>query len=445
MALTPMMRTLIERIIPKSDVGATRQMLWMAAILAVQFLGSIAQLLLVTRILGLEGFGILALFIAVTSLSYGLLSMPGYDAITTYVTRSMVNRKWEEAARILRFIFIACFGLALLTYSLLVIFSYPVSNILGIDNSNINAMLLYGMSGICRATHRESMAVLRLANRLLWGFVITSAAILVQLTGLVITLGLDGGLLMVTLALVAGAVIDGFGMLAAAIVCSLKLGITQLLGSWSIKVPRDIVRYQAVTFWQSKIGTLAGNLDMLMLGALTSASQAGLYRAASRIIAITRMPFQPIAPALQAEYSRHWYASEGAALRSKARRFTILSLILALSGYALLLIFHQPIINIMFGAEFAESARLLIIMIPGTLIFTSITALYVLPAATGRASPSLIWHLAAFVMQVSALIILVPQYGAIGAAWANTIYFMVWGLVVIPFAGSVLRRSHHLS
>ena len=420
-------------------------MLWMAAILAVQFLGSIAQLLLVTRILGLEGFGILALFIAVTSLSFGLMSMPGHEAITTYVTRSIVNQKWDEAARILRFIFMACLGLSLLTYCLLVIFSYPVSNVLGIDNSNVNAMLLYGMSGICRATHRESMAVLRLANRLLWGFVIASAAILVQLTGLVIALVLDGGLLTVVLALVAGAAVNGFGMLVAAIVCSRKLGVTRLLASWSIKVPRDIVRYQAISFCQSKIGTLGGNIDMLLLGALTSTSQVGLYRAASRIIAITRMPFQPIAPALQAEYSRHWYASEGTALRTKARRFTILSLLLAISGYTLLLIFHQPIINTMLGAEFADAGRLLIIMIPGTFIFTSIAALYVLPAATGRAMPSLIWHLAALAAQVSALIILLPEQGASGAAWANTLYFMVWGVVAIPFAGSVLRRSRHLS
>ena len=437
-------RTLAKRIIPQSDHDTARQMFWMSAILAVQFLGSIAQLLLVTRILGLEGFGILALFIAVTSLSYGLMSMPGHEAITTYLTRSMVNESWEEAARILRFIFLACLGLALLTYGLLVIFSYPVSNILGIDKSHVNAMLIYGISGICMATHRESMAVLRLANRLLWAFVITSTGILVQFTGLVLTLVLNGGLLMVVLALVAGASINGFGMLMAAIASSRKLGITELLTSWSVKIPKDIMRYQAVSFCQAKVGTLGSNIDMLLLGALTTTSQVGLYRAATRILAITRMPFQPMAPALQAEYSRHWYASRGAALRNTARRFTILALALAVAGYVLLLIFHRPIINMMLGTEFADSARLLIIMIPGTFIFTSISALYILPAATGRAIPSLIWHLAALAAQVSALLILLPHYGGVGAAWANTLYFTMWGVVAIPFAISVLRRSYRL-
>ncbi len=417
----------------------------MAAILAIQFLGSIVQLLLVTRILGLEGFGILALFIAVTSLSYGLMSMPGHEAITTYVTRSMINEEWEEAARILRFIFLACLALALLTYGLLVIFSYPISHILGINNIHVQAMLIYGASGICMATHRESMAVLRLANRLRWGFAVICAAVFIQVSGLAITLVLDGGLIMVVFVLVIGACINGFGMLLAATISTHTLGITKLLASWSVKVPKDLIRYQAVSFCQAKIGTLGGNIDMLLLGALTSPSQVGLYRAASRILAITRMPFQPIAPALQAEYSKHWYAREGAALRNTARRFTILALALAVSGYLLLLIFNQPIINIMLGEEFADSALLLIIMIPGALVFTSITALYILPAATGRAIPSLVWHVAALAAQVSVLLYLLPQYGAVGAAWANMSYFLVWGIVAIPFAASVLRRSYRLS
>ena len=357
-------------------------------ILAAQFLGGIAHLLLATRILGLEGFGILALIMAVTSLSYGLLSMPGHEAITTFVTRSMLKERWEEAAQILRFIFVASFGLALLTYCLLITFSFPVSRMIGIEQGHINAMLLYGLTGICMATHRECLAVLRLADRLRWGFAVIGVAILTQVSGLVMTLVQAGNLLMVVLALVAGAFVNGTGMLIVAIAAARKLDIPELLTSRSIKVPKDIVRYQAVSFCQSKIGTLGGNIDLLLLGALTTTSQVGLYRAASRIMAITRMPFQPIAPVLQAEYSRHWYASDGANLRNKTRRFTILSLVLAVSGYLLLLIFHQPIINIMLGAEFADAGLLLIIMIPGTLIFASVTALYVLPAATGRAIPS---------------------------------------------------------
>ncbi|MCY4211949.1 MAG: oligosaccharide flippase family protein [Gammaproteobacteria bacterium] len=420
-------------------------MLWMAAILVIQFLGSIVQLLLVTRILGLEGFGILALFIAVTSLSYGLMSMPGHEAITTYVTRSMVNEEWEEAARILRFIFMACFILALLTYSLLTVFSHPVSRVLGIDNSHVNTMLIYGLSGICMAVHRESMAVLRLAGRLSWGFVVICTAILIQFAGLLITLALDGSLGMVVLALVAGACINGFGMLLVAIIATRTLGIDKLFTSWSVKIPKDTMRYQAISFCQAKIGTLGGNVDMLLLGALTNPSQVGLYRAASRILAITRMPFQPIAPVLQAEYSRRWYAHEGAALRTTARRFTLLALGLAVSGYLLLLLFHRPIISVMLGEEFVDTGRLLIIMIPGALVFTSITALYILPAATGHAVPSLIWHLAALVTQVSVLLFLLPEYGAVGAAWANMSYFLVWGLVAIPFSVLILRRSYRLS
>jgi len=49
---------------------------------------------------------------------------------------------------------------------LLTVFSHPVSRLLGIDNSHVNTMLISGLSGICMAVHRESMAVLKLAGRL---------------------------------------------------------------------------------------------------------------------------------------------------------------------------------------------------------------------------------------------------------------------------------------
>lgn len=438
------MRYLLERFIPQADRRASRQMLWMGMILTVQFVASIAQLLLATRILGLEGFGVLSLFIAVTSVSFGLLSMPGHEAITTYVTRSLTNEWWEEAAHILRFIFMAVLGLALLAYCLLMAFALPISNLLGIEETYVTAMLMYAVTGIFMATHRESLAVLRLAERLPWGFVVTTAGAITQLTGLMITLNLGGGLHMVVKAFILGACVNGFGMLMAATLSCRQLGVPGLLSSWSVKVPSDIIRFQALSFCQSKIGTLGGNIDMLLLGALTNTTQVGLYRAASRIVAITRMPFQPIAPTVQAEYSKYWYTGDGAGLRNMSRRFTILSLALGFSGYGLLLMFHQPIIHYLLGPEFAGTANPLLIMIPGALVFTGVTALYVLPAASGRALPSLVWHITALAAQVVTLILLVPQYGAIGAAVANTIYFSVWGLTALPFAVSVLRRSYRL-
>ncbi len=414
-------------------------------ILAVQVVGGIVQLLLTTRILGLETFGTLSLFIAVTSLSFGLLSMPGGDTITTYITRSIADERLEEAACILRFIFGAALGLSLLAYALLLAFSYPIGSMLGIEESYVTLMLIYGFTGICMATHKESLAVLRLADRLPWGFTVITIGALIQFTGLVITWILDGGLLMVVLTLVCAACANGLGMLIAATVSSRQLGIPGVLTSMSINIPKDVIRFQAVSFCHSKIGTLGGNIDMILLGAWTNTTQVGLYRAASRIIAITKMPFQPIAPAVQAEYSRYWYASDGVALRNISRRFTILSLMLAISIFGLLIIFHRPIIHTMLGDEFGEVALPLLIMIPGAFIFASVSALYKLPAATGRAIPSLVWNSSALVAQLIALFLLIPQYGANGAAWANTIYFLVWGVVAIPFAAKVLGRSYHLS
>ena len=72
----------------------------------------------------------------------------------------------------------------------------------------------------------------------------------------------------------------------------------------------------------------------------------------------------------------------------------------------------------------------------------SISALRVLPAATGRAAPSLIWTSAALIAQVVAIFLLAPIYLAEGAAWARAIHFWTIGAIAIPFAVSTLRGSH---
>ena len=145
---------------------------------------------------------------------------------------------------------------------------------------------------------------------------------------------------------------------------------------------------------------------------------------------------------MQVEYSRRWYARDGAGLRRVSRRFTLLSVGLATLVYGLLILFHQPVIRIMLGPEFAGAASPLLILIPGAFAFMCVAALHVLPAATGRVMPSLIWNSTSLAALAVAMFLLVPAHGAEGAAWARTIFLLVLVAVVVPFAASVLRKNY---
>ncbi len=428
--------------LPASDRRIARQTLWMGAILVVQILGSLAQVSLSARTLGLEGFGVLSIIIAVTSLIHGLVSIPGGSAVTTFVTGSVAEGRPEEASRILRFTLAVSAGLSLVAYALIAALTLTASSLVGIDEAYTGAVLLYGVVGILMATQTETLAVLRLADRVSLNLAITTAGTLTRVALLAVAWLTEGGLTEVILAYVAGAAVDGVGMFAAAAIFTGRVGMTGFLSSLSLKVPPNVIQFQTGTFGKTTIGALTQHLDSILVAQFAGAADVGLYRAARRIIDIARRPFQPIVNGVQVEYSRQWHARQGANLRRISLRFTLLSIILSTVGFGLLAMFHGIVIRFILGPDFSSAGPLLLIMILGSFFATSISALSVLPEVTGRIWPSVVALTGAFVAFLAVILWLMPWYGVAGAAWANTTYFMVYTAVIIPFIIQVLRQSY---
>ena len=427
-----------------SDRRVARQSLWMGAITGVQLLGGLAQVSLSARILGPEGFGVLAVIMAVTTLIHGLLSLPGGDTVTTFATRAVAEGRAEEASRILRFSLVASFGLSLVAYALIAGLALAGSGLLGIAQVHADAVLLFGTVGILRATQSGTMAVLRLADRVSLGLIVIIATMLTRVALLIIAWLTDGGLIEVVMAYVAAGVVNGVGMFAVVTMSARRAGMQALLCSFSVKVPPDVVRFHMGIFSRTSLWALAENIDVILLAQLASAADVGLYRAARQIIDTASRPFEPLRQSTQPEFSRQWYSRQGAALRRTVLRFTLLAIAFAVVGFGLLGAFREPIIQFILGTEFSGAAPLLLIMIPGMFVATSSFVLCVLPVATGRFWPLLASTTAGLVASVVAIVWLVPLYGAAGAAWANTTYFLVEVIVLTPFIVSILRRSYQL-
>ena len=413
----------------------------MGAITAVQILGGLAQLVISARILGPESFGVLAVIIAVASLVHRLLAIPGGETVTTFVTRAVAEERPQEASRILRFTMAVSLGLALVAYAVIAGLVLMAGSLLGIDNAHRDLALMYGVVGIFLATRTESLAVLRLSDRVSLGLVIVLAGVLVRVTLLGIVWVKGGGLFEVVLAHITGVVVSGVGMLVAATVSAPRAEITGFLSSLSLKVPPDVVRFQTGVFGRSTFSALAYNVDTLLVAQFAGAADVGLYRAARQITDTGHYPFQPLKDGVQLQYSRQWYSGQGGALRRTSLSFSLVSFASAAALFGLLAIFHQPIAWFLLGEEFSGAAPLLLIMIFGAFALNSISALAALPAAVGRVWPSLAGETGGLAVFVAVLVWLVPLRGAEGAAWANTIYYSVIALIILPFAISILRES----
>ena len=458
----------LPRLIRVSDRRAARQSFWLGAILAVQLLTALAQLSLSARILGPEGLGALFTIMAATTLLFGLLTLPGDEVVVTHVTRGLAEGKRDEAARILRYALCAAFGMRLICFGLIVL-TVPLIELLlsgqpanwgrtlfdlapaGETTSTLarqdlaTPTLVYAMSGVLSSMTGENVAVLRVADRLHLAFAATAVGAAIRIAVLAVALLTDGGLLMITLASAAGAGALGLTLFVAMSVSLRHAGLAGLWRSFSVWVPLQVIRFQLSNFGRSSVDALNKQLDVLLIVGLTSVAQLGLYRAVHQIVDATRRVFEALGQGVQSEYSKLWFAGDGAAVRHLATRFTALAAVLGAASYALLAMLHEPVIRIVLGVEFEAAATPLLIMIPGAVAFACVAALHTLPAATGRALPHFVVATVALVVQVIAIIALAPAHGADGAAWANTFYYLAFALLMIPFCLRTWRRSRAIA
>ena len=429
----------ITRLLPASDRRAVRQTLGMGAIMALQVLGGLAQVVISTRILGPEGYGALAVIVAVTMLTHGLLAAPGGEAVTTFVTRAVAAGQGAAAGRILRFALAASLGLALAAYGVIAGLALVAGSWAGIGGAYADAALLYGLVGILLATQTESLAVLRLADRLALGVGVTLAATAARIGLLGAAWWAGGGLQEVILAHLGGAAVAGVGMTAAAVESARRAGIAGLLRSASLRAPADVVRFQYGAFGKSTIWALSHNMDAILLAQFTGAAEVGLYRGARQIVDTARYPFQPLMDVAQPEYSRLWYGGQRDELRRTALRYAAVSGGLAVVVFGGLAVMSEWVTGLALGAEFAGAGVLLLLMIPGSFIATGVSVLTALPAAAGRVWPTLAGALAGLAVSSGVIVGLAPAYGAAGGALANSAYFAVFVIMALPFVIVMLR------
>ncbi len=405
-------------------------------------LSGLATMYLSARILGVEGLGVLAVIISVAGLVHGFVSMPGDDVVTTFATRSVVQGRPEEAARVLRFVLALSLALSLVAYAVIAALVFAAAGLLDVAPEHKNAMLLYASAGVFMATHRESLAALRMADRVQFHLVVTVVGGLAG-GGLLTAIWLKGGgITEVVLARVVAAAVNGLGLFAAAVLSAPLAGMSGLLRSASIKVPWDVIRFQAGLFWQSSVNAFAHNMDVILLARFTGAADVGLYSAAQRIVDMAR-PFVGFAPnSAKPGFSRQWHSGRGADLRRSAFGATVLASVLAAAIFGALAVLREPAIRIVLGDEFSGVAPLLLISMLGAL--PAAAAFRLLPGAVGRVLPTILSQTVGLAVFLAAMWQLSPEYGAAGAAWARNMYEFTALLVVTPFAVSVLRQSRWL-
>ena len=173
-------------------------------------------------------------------------------------------------------------------------------------------------------------------------------------------------------------------------------------------------------------------VDIVMLGYLASAREAGLFAAAWRVASLASFAVAAMTtvsgPLIASSYDKGDLGSLGGIARSTARIGFAASLLICVP-LALL----GGLILRLFGPEFPAAYPALLVLLLGGLANAFTGAVAYLMTMTGRHSHALVIFAGALAASVILNVLLIPPYSIVGAAIASTVGTIGWNLVMLVY------------
>jgi O-antigen/teichoic acid export membrane protein len=204
--------------------------------------------------------------------------------------------------------------------------------------------------------------------------------------------------------------------------------------SFSIKFNWDIIRAMLALGIVYALALLIINLnykiDIILLDKLSSQANTGIY---SKGVAIADFLWQIPMLLSTIVFARSSIAKDGLVFSKKVAQLLRLSFIFVGLGSLLLFFLANFIILLLYGIEFAKSTEVMRLLLPGVLLLTIFKVLNMDLAGKGKPWISMKAMIPAVIFNVVLNIVLIPQYGANGAAFSSTLSYTFAALLFLHF------------
>jgi len=250
---------------------------------------------------------------------------------------------------------------------------------------------------------------------------------------------------LVLLAYFSRAVLDFF--LWQAVVSFVQVGLLVALVHSSVPRPprpavfavaelKTVWRFSAGLTVSSLLGILLLQMDKLLLSNLLLLPEFGEYTLAATLAAAPHLFAAPIVQAAQPRFARAMAEADEATLSESFHISAQFLTVLVGSASCIILFFSPDVLNAWLHDDdlAMRIAPLVSVLAVGSLINALGWLPYALQLASGWTKLSVLMNAVAVAMLVPALIIVVPSYGSIGAAW-------IW---IALNVGSILVSAHFM-
>ncbi|WP_433527955.1 flippase [Micromonospora sp. CA-263727] len=183
--------------------------------------------------------------------------------------------------------------------------------------------------------------------------------------------------------------------------------------------PRQLFSFSTVSWVSSLSATGLIWMDTLLLGALGSGEDVGVYNVATRLVTVAIFVLAPINAALGPHLAYLYHQERMTEVRRIYRAATGWVVRLSLPAFVALLVFPDDLLRL-FGGTFAAGATVTVILAAGQLVNAATGPCGTVLNMSGRVALNMYDNLAVLLLNVLLNLWLIPAYGIVGAAvaWA---------------------------
>jgi len=201
---------------------------------------------------------------------------------------------------------------------------------------------------------------------------------------------------------------------------------------------QELLRFGVSAMIFSVLNMTLCSLDIILVRHLAGEAQAGLYAAAvqwSQFVWFIPIAVEGVMLQATARFWAEGRVGEVSTLVSRLLRYVMLG-----TAFLLLLVFvlGDRIITLYFGPQFAEAAVVLRVLVPGAFCYALARVLWPVIQAGGSGASLIRVMMAAAAVDIGVCGVLIPIWGAAGAAFATSLSF---ALVAGGYAWVLRRRQ----
>ena len=203
---------------------------------------------------------------------------------------------------------------------------------------------------------------------------------------------------------------------------------------------KEIISFSLPLYLNAFLNNTRNLLPIYLMGVFLPSKEIGIFHICGKVaalIAISLMSLNIIfGPTMSGLFARN----EKAILEKLLKTTTKWIFTISLGMFFILLIYAEPVLGI-FGAEYAKGKSILIVLIIGQMVSVSVGSNGQLLVMSGRSKLALINSVIMFIIMGISSVILIPKFGAFGAAIALTITTIIINVVRF-FQVLILEKIH---